>query len=165
MPGAMYLVRQRPCPFRLRMNLPVLNSGHGADNDPIDSGKGQLCRDRRITLKGNMVMFCLTFFAARIRHSSAFLVTVTPNHARFPDLHQTSKSGRLGMNRTDAADFHDLCKYLVSPFRLPSGETLIVRKKKVLRTFLSIILSLPGKLIQQLAKSSIICQRFTLLRA
>ena len=25
--------------FRLRMNLPVLSSGHGADNDPIDSGK------------------------------------------------------------------------------------------------------------------------------
>ena len=25
--------------FRLRMNLPTLSSGHGADNDPIDSGK------------------------------------------------------------------------------------------------------------------------------
>ena len=35
----MCLVRQRPCPFRLRMNLPALSSGHGADNDPIDSGK------------------------------------------------------------------------------------------------------------------------------
>ena len=35
----MCLVRQRPCPFRLRMNLPALSSGHGADNDPIDSEK------------------------------------------------------------------------------------------------------------------------------
>ena len=33
------LIRQRPCPSRLRMNLPALSSGHGADNDPIDSGK------------------------------------------------------------------------------------------------------------------------------
>ena len=29
----MCLVRQRPCPFRLRMNLPALSSGHGADNN------------------------------------------------------------------------------------------------------------------------------------
>ena len=35
----MCLVRQRPSPLRLRMNLPVLNPGHGADNDPVDSGK------------------------------------------------------------------------------------------------------------------------------
>ena len=35
----MCLVCQRPCPFRLRMNLPALNPGHSADNDPVDSGK------------------------------------------------------------------------------------------------------------------------------
>ena len=32
--------------------------------------------------------------------------------------------------------FTDLCKYLVSPFRLPSGEIAHPGKKKVLRTFL-----------------------------
>lgn len=32
--------------------------------------------------------------------------------------------------------FTDLCKYLVSPFRLPSGEIAHAGKKKVLRTFL-----------------------------
>ena len=32
--------------------------------------------------------------------------------------------------------FTDLCKYLVSPFELPSGEIAHVGKKKVLRTFL-----------------------------
>ena len=32
--------------------------------------------------------------------------------------------------------FTDLCKYLVSPFRLPSGELAHPGKKKVLRTFL-----------------------------
>ena len=32
--------------------------------------------------------------------------------------------------------FMDLCKYLVSPFRLPSGEIAHAGKKKVLRTFL-----------------------------
>ena len=35
----MCLVRQRPCPFRLRMNLPALSPGHSSDNDPVDSGK------------------------------------------------------------------------------------------------------------------------------
>ena len=30
---------QRSCPLRLRMNLPALNPGHGADNDPVDPGK------------------------------------------------------------------------------------------------------------------------------
>ena len=34
----MCLVRQRPCPFRLRMNLPALSPGHSADNDPVDPG-------------------------------------------------------------------------------------------------------------------------------
>ena len=32
--------------------------------------------------------------------------------------------------------FTDLCKYLVSPFRLPSGQIAHAGKKKVLRTFL-----------------------------
>ena len=35
----MRLICQRPCPLRLRMNLPALNSSHGADNDPVDPGK------------------------------------------------------------------------------------------------------------------------------
>ena len=40
----MYLVA-RDHALRLRMNLSALSSGHSADNDPIDSGKGQLCRE------------------------------------------------------------------------------------------------------------------------
>ena len=59
--------------------------------------------------------------------------------------------------------FTDLCKYLVSPFRLPSGKIAHAGKKKVLRTFLFHHLKLTREVNLQLRYNHLFLQRLSVL--
>ena len=59
--------------------------------------------------------------------------------------------------------FTDLYKYLISPFRLPSGEIAHAGKKKVLRTFLFHHLKLTREVNLQLRYNHLFLQRLSVL--
>ena len=84
--------------------------------------EGQLCRDRRITAQGNMVMFCSDVFPKGIdtpqfcfpRHRNA-KPCVFQIGIKIQQIRSLGKEQELML-----WIFTDLYKYLVSPFRLPS---------------------------------------------